>query len=156
MLYHVIIEDSSKITQRIHLGDTDSYIRHSLIEPEIKILCEGEALEEGWIEDDHDVTIVDVAEAATHESPTITCLSESWQVNDSHVDEWQFEDSVNDSVDQLQVVFLQGSGSELILDNDQPGNLDDLVPKSDSGYATRLATLFSERNSQLTKMVDNQ
>ncbi|VEU21387.1 DEKNAAC102305 [Brettanomyces naardenensis] len=156
-----ILKDETTVTHRILEDSQEStaLLTHTITVPGIDFSCEDEVvyIKPDEIPENDNITIVDVKLPETGDAVEIekcTCLSNSWQVSRCDTEDWQFVDEQSDKeADEMKLVVLHGSHSELLLDDDgAQGN--DIVPKNDLKYASRLVKLFMERNSQLNQMIN--
>ncbi|GMG32668.1 unnamed protein product [Ambrosiozyma monospora] len=89
---------------------------------------------------------------------TVTTLSDTWQASRYTTKKWKFidegshnqEDGSLSKTQEYSAVTLYGNASELIVKNE---TVNDLVPKSDLKYATKLVDLFIMRNKQLSDVM---
>lgn len=133
--YMAIIQDKSTVIKESQ--NLKNHILSKQIIPETYHVTENS--ESDIDVDEQGAIVIDVYD---DENPLeINCICDDWQITNTEVEEWEFED--NENKDKITNYLLEGSRSELYIDKQ------DLTLKDDLNNIRYLIELFNERNQQL-------
>lgn len=148
----VLLEDESIINKQID-GSDGEFIKRKIEVPKISYVFQNETvdIDPTQVSSDDNMIIMDL-ESSTGKISGITCLSDCWQSHESKEQNWQFTDS--GECHTVKAYILSGSRSELEVEGANDNSENDIVPKADMQYATRLADLFAWRSKRIASLRD--
>ncbi|ODV83255.1 hypothetical protein CANARDRAFT_30192 [[Candida] arabinofermentans NRRL YB-2248] len=178
-LFNVVYKDSTLISKDIHKSkkrglqhqkfhhELSAHLKettnagHSSLKPvfqqaSINYVYDGEPIEfdrrekEVSTADQDNIVIIDIKDGEKTIG-NISSLSPHWQVNGCDESIWEFNDSVSGEKSIVTNILLKGTQSELIVEDD---TINDLKPKNDLEYVSKLVGLFIKRNEQLNNTID--
>ncbi|KAG7700424.1 hypothetical protein KL930_001112 [Ogataea haglerorum] len=152
--YHFLMRDNSLLSEsNLPRSSTLHQVEDSMKAHLRFLQGNPKTLPHKFVTDDATFSFDDPSEVPIVMDPsanTFHSLSSKWQLSDMHRSSWLFYDNGNeqsdDQPDAITSFFLEGSQSEIFLENG-----DDLIPKDDLEYVTQLVEIFVQRSHMLSK-----